>query len=67
MILLTEHEAFRRIADGLKMAEDGAKMMAMHRPDQGQQWMKMAQVYQISQQAVYQLSAEAASKTKDIQ
>lgn len=62
MIILTEHEAFQRIADGLKMARDGAKMMAAHRPDQAQQWNKMAEVYMVSMSAVYKLSEEAAMK-----
>jgi len=38
MIILGEYEAFQRLTNGLKMAKDGAVMMAAHRPDQAQQW-----------------------------
>lgn len=62
MIILTEHAAFERLRDGLKMAQDGAKMIAVHRPDQAHQWNKMADVYAVSMQAVWKLMEEAASK-----
>lgn len=62
MIILSEYDAFSRIRDGLKMAADGAKMVAAHRPDQAAQWNKMAQVYEVSMQACWQLMHEAAAK-----
>lgn len=62
MIILPEHDAFQRLAEGLRMAKDGAKMMAAHQPDKAYMWNKMAEVYEVSMQSVYKLSEEAAAK-----
>lgn len=62
MIILSEHDAFSRLAEGLRMAKDGALMMAAHQPDKAHMWTKMAQVYEVSMQSVYKLSEEAAAK-----
>lgn len=62
MIILGEYDAFQRLINGLKMAQDGAKMMAHHQPDKGFMWDKMAETYGVCIQSVYKLSEEAASK-----
>lgn len=62
MIILSEYEAFSRIRDGLALAKDGARMIAAHRPDQSHQWEKMAQVYEVSMQAVWKLMEESIQK-----
>lgn len=62
MIILSEYDAFERLTSGLKMAKDGAIMMASHQPDKGFMWMKMAETYEVCIQSVYKLSEEAASK-----
>lgn len=62
MIILSEYDAFERLTSGLKMAQDGAKMMAAHQPDKAHMWNKMAEVYAVCIQSVYKLSEEAASK-----
>ena len=62
MIILGEYDAFQRLTNGLKMAKDGAQMMAAHRPDQAAQWNKMAQVYAVCMESVYKLSEESALK-----
>jgi hypothetical protein len=62
MIILSEHDAFTRLIDGLKTAQDGAKMLAAHQPDKGFMWEKMAETYEVCIQSVYKLSEEAASK-----
>lgn len=62
MIILSEYDAFQRIINGLKLAKDGARMMAAHQPDKGFMWEKMAETYEVCIQSVYKLSEEAASK-----
>lgn len=62
MIILSEYDAFERLTQGLKMAQDGARMMAAHQPDKGFMWEKMAETYGVCIQSVYKLSEEAASK-----
>lgn len=62
MIILSEHDAFQRIAQGLAMAQDGAKMMAAHQPEKAHMWVKMAEVYAVSMQSIYKLSEESVSK-----
>lgn len=62
MIILDEYSAFQRLISGLRMAQDGAKMMSVHQSDKAYMWDKMAEVYAVSIQAVYKLSEEAASK-----
>jgi hypothetical protein len=61
-MILSEYDAFQRLADGLRMAQDGARMMAANRPDQAAQWNKMAQVYTVSIEAVYKLAEESVAK-----
>lgn len=62
MIILSEHDAFTRIREGLAQARDGAKMMAAHRPDQAHQWEKMAQTYEVCGQAVWKLLEESVAR-----
>lgn len=62
MIILSEYDAFQRLINGLKLAKDGARMMAIHQSDKAHMWDKMAEVYEVSIQSVYRLSKEAASK-----
>lgn len=62
MIILSEYDAFERLTQGLRMAQDGARMMAAHQNDKAHMWNKMAEVYAVSIQAVYKLSEEAAIK-----
>jgi hypothetical protein len=67
MIILSEHETFARLADGLRQAKDGALMMAQHQPDKAYMWMKMADTYEVCIQSVYKLSEERAlAQTKEI-
>lgn len=44
------------------MAQDGARMIAAHRPDQAQQWNKMAEVYQVCMNSVWKLMEESVLK-----
>ena len=62
MIILNEYDAFQRLINGLRMAQDGAKMMSAHQPDKGFMWEKMAETYGMCIQSVYKLSEEASSK-----
>lgn len=62
MIILSEYDAFQRLINGLKLAQDGARMMGYHQPDKGFMWEKCAEVYGVCIQSVYKLSEEAASK-----
>lgn len=62
MLILDEYSAFQRLINGLKLAKDGARMMAAHQPDKSFMWEKMAETYEVCIQSVYKLSEEAASK-----
>lgn len=62
MIILSEYDAFQRLINGLRMAQDGAKMMSAHQPDKGFMWLKMAETYEVCIKSVYKLSEEAASR-----
>ncbi len=62
MIILGEYDAFARLTNGLKMAQDGAKMMAAHQPDKAHMWNKMAETYAVCIQSVFKLSEESASR-----
>jgi hypothetical protein len=61
-IILSEQDAFNRCAEGLKMAADGARMLAIHQSDKAFMWQKMAEVYEVAVQSLYRLSAERAVK-----
>lgn len=61
-ISLSEYDSFKRIADGLALARDGARMMAQHQPEHAREWLKMADVYTVSMQACYKLAEESVAK-----
>lgn len=61
-IILSEKDAFQRCAEGLKMAADGAKMLAIHQSDKAHMWLKMSEVYEVAVQSLYRLSEEQAVK-----
>lgn len=63
MIIIPEHDAFQRIAQGLSLAMDGAKIMAVHRPDVAFMWLKMAEAFEVNRGAIYKLAEEAATRT----
>lgn len=62
-IILSEHDCFQRIIEGLSMAADGATMMATHRPDVGFMWLKMAEAMGINKMSVNKLAEEAAIRS----
>lgn len=62
MIILSEHDAFSRLIEGLRQAQDGAKMLAAHQPEKAFMWEKLAQVFAVNIQAAYKLSQESAAK-----
>ena len=62
MIISSEFDSFQRIAEGLRQAEEGAKQMSRHRPDQKKLWLKMAEVYKVSLNAIYKLAEESVVK-----
>lgn len=64
-ILLSEHESFHRLANGLKLAADGARMLALHQPDKAYMWNKMAEVYLVAVQTAYKLNEESALKSAE--
>lgn len=63
MIILSEHDAFQRIIQGMKMAEDGARMMARHRPDVAKAWEILAATYKVCGESAYKLAEESMAKT----
>jgi len=63
MIILSEHDAFQRIIQGLAHAEDGAKMMAQHRPDVRDAWLMLSRTFGVCKESAWKLAEEAAAKT----
>jgi hypothetical protein len=63
MIILSEHDAMQRIVNGLKLAEDGARMMMAHRPDQARGWELMAQTYRVCGESAWKLAEEAVKRS----
>lgn len=59
---MTEYDSFKRILDGLKQAEDGAKQMAFHQPDRNRIWQQLAIVYRDCQTVLYKVAEEDAAK-----
>lgn len=63
MIISSEYDSFQRIAEGLKQAQQGAKEMARHRPDQAYMWEKLAEVFGVNVNTVYKLAEEGLTRT----
>lgn len=61
-VITSEHDAFQRIIHGLRLAEDGARMMAGHRPDQARGWQLMAQTYRVCAESANKLAEESMLK-----
>ena len=62
-IILSEYDAFARLSEGMSMAADGARMMAVHQSDKAHMWLKMADTYEVAVKAIYKLSEESALKS----
>ena len=62
-IILSEYDAFARLSEGMSMAADGARMMAVHQNDKAHMWLKMADTYEVAVKAIYKLSEESALKS----
>lgn len=58
-----EHQAFARLQDALAAASSAALVVAAHRPDQSQQWEKVAEAIQVCSMTVYKLAEESVLKT----
>ena len=64
-IILSEHDAMKRIIDGLGQCIDGARMMKHHRPEVGFMWEKMAEAFEVNRMSIWKLAEEAATKTME--
>lgn len=53
--MLSEHEAFSRLIDSLRIAESSARAMRSFRPDQSRSWEKIAENFKAMQDACYSL------------
>lgn len=62
-IITSEHDAYKRMSEGLDQAIDGCKTMAVHRPAVGFMWLKMAESLSVCKMSVNKLADEAAVKT----
>jgi hypothetical protein len=62
-IILSEHDCLAAIAQGLRTAEEAARMMAVHRPEVGFMWEKMAEAFGVNRMSINKLASEAASRT----
>ncbi len=62
MIITSEHDAFQRIIHGLRLAEDGARLMMAHRPDQKRGWEIMAHTYRVCAESANKLAEESMLK-----
>ncbi len=58
-----EHDAFRAITEGLKIAMSGAQAMSRFRPDTRDAWLMMAQTYAVCAESAYKLAEEAAGRS----
>jgi len=63
MILSNEYDSFQLIAESLGRAADGARAMARHRPDQSNEWNKLAEVFGVVRNSVYKLAEEGLART----
>ncbi len=55
-VLLLEHEAFAHATDGLQQTIDALHVIAQHRPDQREKWLKMAEVLTVSKEGIWRLA-----------
>lgn len=62
-IILPENECLEQIAQGLRTAEEASRMMAVHRPEVGFMWEKMAEAFGVNRMSIRKLAQEAASRT----
>jgi hypothetical protein len=63
MLIIPEHDCLAAIAEALHKAEEAAKIMAIHRPEVGFMWEKMAEAFAVNRMSIRKLSEEAASRT----
>lgn len=59
---LAEHDAFRILTESLERAAFAAKAIALHRPDTAYKWVKMAETFEVSKQAVWHLAGDGFRK-----
>lgn len=59
---IAEHDAFHRLTEGAQMAIDGALLMSRLRPDQRNQWEKVAEAWTVTKEACYRLAGESVNK-----
>ena len=62
-IILPENELLARISEGLRQAEEAAQQMAVHRPEVGFMWNKMAEAFAVNRFSIKKLAQEAAERT----
>ena len=62
MDLRDEHDAFQAIINGLKIASDGAAAMSRFRPDTRDAWLKLAEVFKVTEHSAFKLAEERASR-----
>lgn len=62
-IILPENELLARISDALRTAEEAAQQMAIHRPEVGFMWNKMAEAFAVNRFSIKKLAEEAAQRT----
>lgn len=62
MQIRDEHDAFQSIIQGLKIAAEGCRQMSRYQPDLRDPWLKMAEVFTVSEHSVFQLAQERASR-----
>lgn len=58
-----EYDAFHKMTEGIRQAEDAAKQMSHLRPDQKFAWEKLAEVWRVAREACYRLASESAKGT----
>lgn len=62
-IILSEQELLARISEALRTAEECAQQMAIHRPEVGFMWEKMAQAFEVNRFSIKKLADEAVART----
>lgn len=62
-IILPEQQALTQIIEALHRAEEGARMMAVHREAVGFMWNKMAEAFAVNRMSIRKLAEEAATRT----
>lgn len=55
-LLSGEYDAFKRLTDGIAEVVAGARQVAALRPDQAQQWLKMAEAWEVAREATFRLA-----------